>query len=260
MRDQVVIDKDGLTTLNIENSNELNILVKANVKAQLIITYHNELNLNKIISLEENAYLNLLHINECSSLSSDESYDLAQNSKLVCGYYELNDNTTTLKATFNLNGEESDVKVLTSVLTKGVRKSYDINCLHHTKYTYSKMENYAISHDNAHYIMQACGTIKKGCIKAKSFQSTKVLTTSDNQISEVTPLLLIDENDVMASHANSMGEMNEQHLYYLMSRGLTHEQATGLLTLSYLLPLADVIDDETWKENLTTKIRNQVGL
>ena len=48
---------------------------------------------------------------------------------------------------------------------------------------------------------------------------------SDQARSDANPILLIDENDVTAGHAASIGQVDPEDMYYLMSRGL--DQATA---------------------------------
>lgn len=256
----ITINEDGLTKLNADNLDEIIINVNNNVHAQLLIDYTNCKKINKEINLAANASLNLLQMNSSDDSEINEIINLAKDSQMISGYYELNDHNVKLTSRYNLNEQGASVKIISSCVTNAYNKDIDIECIHHVGHTNSDMENFAISNEGANYAIRACGTIKKGSSQAKSLQNTKVLTTSENQRSSVTPLLLIDENDVMASHANSLGAMNSDHLYYLMSRGLNRKQATGLLTLSYLLPLSSIIDDEEIKEQITNKIRNQVGL
>lgn len=52
-----------------------------------------------------------------------------------------------------------------------------------------------------------------------------------------------------ASHAAGVGKMDEEHLYYLQSRGLTKKQAMQLITYGYLKPVIEVIDNEMLKEH-----------
>ncbi len=60
------------------------------------------------------------------------------------------------------------------------------------------------------------------------------------------PILLIDENDVIAGHAASVGRINQDQLYYLMSRGLTKDVAQRLVARGFLgvvlsdIPVAEV--------------------
>ena len=54
--------------------------------------------------------------------------------------------------------------------------------------------------------------------------------------------------------------MNEDHLYYLKTRGLNDTQALGLLTLSYVLPLLRIIEDSSFEETIEKEIESKVGL
>jgi ABC-type transport system involved in Fe-S cluster assembly, permease component len=65
---------------------------------------------------------------------------------------------------------------------------------------------------------------------------------------DANPILLIDENDVIAGHAASVGRVDQGQMYYLMSRGLTKEVAQRLVILGFLgvvlseIPVASVRD------------------
>ncbi|NLC64279.1 MAG: hypothetical protein GX753_01250 [Erysipelothrix sp.] len=74
----------------------------------------------------------------------------------------------------------------------------------------------------------------------------------------VFPKLLIDENDVAASHAASVGRPNEEHIYYLQSRGLSKKDAMRLLLKGYLLPITEGIQDLKIKEALIEEIEMKV--
>jgi Fe-S cluster assembly protein SufD len=70
-------------------------------------------------------------------------------------------------------------------------------------------------------------------------------------------VLKIDENEVEASHAATVGRVNEDHLYYLQSRGLTKSDAKRLITLGYLQPIIRYFTDTSVQEKLASQI--QVG-
>ena len=53
-----------------------------------------------------------------------------------------------------------------------------------------------------------------------------------------SPILKIDENEVQASHGAVVGQLNSDHMFYLMSRGLTKEEARMIITLGYLKPIS----------------------
>ena len=122
------------------------------------------------------------------------------------------------------------------------------------------MEINAFVKDKASFCMEATGKIEKGAHDSASHQTTRVLTMSEKHNSEVHPVLLIDENEVKASHATTLGQPDENQLYYLQTRGLSRSQALGLLTLGYLLPISELFDNEEIKEKLKNEIEKKVGL
>lgn len=122
------------------------------------------------------------------------------------------------------------------------------------------MENYAVVEDGAHYHMEATGKIIRGAYESNSHQKTRVLTMSEQHDSEVVPVLLIDENDVKASHATTLGQPDENQLYYLQTRGLSRKQALGLLTVGYIMPITELFEQEAIRNALKDEIEMKVGL
>ena len=73
------------------------------------------------------------------------------------------------------------------------------------------------------------------------------------------PKLYIDNNDVQAGHAQSIGQVDEEQLYYLQARGLNRDEATKLIVYGYLYPVAEVIQDEALRDLFLNEIREKVN-
>ena len=78
------------------------------------------------------------------------------------------------------------------------------------------------------------GHIIKGAKGADAQQESRVLMLSDQARSDANPILLIDENDVTAGHAASIGQVDPEDMYYLMSRGLDKATAERLVVRGFL--------------------------
>lgn len=93
------------------------------------------------------------------------------------------------------------------------------------------------------------GHIIKGAKGADAQQESRVLMLSDQARSDANPILLIDENDVTAGHAASIGQMDPEDMYYLMSRGLDKATAERLVVRGFLgsviveIPVKEVRDE-----------------
>ena len=107
--------------------------------------------------------------------------------------------------------------------------------IHSCPHTHAFMENYCVVEEAVKLDVEAIGNIRKGAFGSESHQKTRVLTMSEHHNAQVVPVLYIDENDVKASHAMTLGQPDEEQLYYLQSRGITREAALGLLSIDYFL-------------------------
>lgn len=93
------------------------------------------------------------------------------------------------------------------------------------------------------------GHVIKGAKGADAQQESRVLMLSDQARSDANPILLIDENDVTAGHAASIGQVDPEDMYYLMSRGLDKATAERLVVRGFLgsviveIPVKEVRDE-----------------
>ena len=77
---------------------------------------------------------------------------------------------------------------------------------------------------------------------------------------EADPVLLIEDNDVNAGHAASIGQVNPDQLYYLQSRGLTLMEAEILLTKGFLLPVIEKFPDQHLRERTINELLERLGV
>src|SRR5699024_11853867 len=70
--------------------------------------------------------------------------------------------------------------------------------------------------DNATSIFNAIGNSENGATKANAEQESRVLMLSEKARGDASPILLIDEDDVRAGHAASVGREDPMQLDYVM--------------------------------------------
>ena len=79
---------------------------------------------------------------------------------------------------------------------------------------------------------------------------------NDKSEFDAKPELEIYADDVKCSHGSASGSLNENSIFYLMSRGLNYQQSKDLLINGFLLDVVEKITDSEIK-NL---IKNMIGL
>jgi Fe-S cluster assembly protein SufD len=92
----------------------------------------------------------------------------------------------------------------------------------------------AVVYENAYLKLKGIIRINKGAVLADGFLRQKVLLVGENSRAEAIPELEIECDDVRASHAASVGRIDEEQLFYLMSRGLSREEAVELIIKAFL--------------------------
>lgn len=116
----------------------------------------------------------------------------------------------------------------------------------HGKHTTGLINQRGVILENSELIFNGIGQIIHGAHGSKADQQNRVLIMSDQACGDANPILLIDENDVEAGHAASVGPVDPHQMYYLMSRGIPRKQAERMVIRGFLgavlsaIPAADV--------------------
>jgi Fe-S cluster assembly protein SufB len=77
----------------------------------------------------------------------------------------------------------------------------------------------------------------KGAKNVKSTVKCDALLMDNLSVSDTYPLMTIDEEDVTIGHEASVGKIGEEQLFYLMSRGLTEDQAAAMIVQGFVEPI-----------------------
>lgn len=189
----------------------------------------------------------------CSKLNVD--IVLNENANVIFYFVDLTAGTTTFKA--HLLGENAQVHVNTLVISK---EKIQINqeIIHKAKHTFSEIKNYGVSLEKGSISFETVGKIENKNSSSNCRQLSKGLILGDEGYISSKPILLIDEFDVKAYHGASIGKMNEDDLFYLMSRGLTKEESYRLVLLGMTEPFLNEIKNQDIKEMMMTKINQNL--
>lgn len=173
---------------------------------------------------------------------------------------EMNDgNTVTDTATvLKGNGSTSDAKII-AVGSGSQRLNYTTKAVHFGKDTTSQMITRAVMRESANAIINGITKIEHGATRSNGEQTEKVLMLSPKARGDANPILLIDEDDVMAGHAASVGQVNPEQVHYLMSRGITRPEAERLIIYGFLAPVVSDIPLERLQTRLQELVERKLG-
>ena len=109
--------------------------------------------------------------------------------------------------------------------------------IHLAPRTTSKITSKSISKGNGRASYRGLLKVHKGAHDARSNVVCDALLLDDTSRSDTYPYIEIDEDDVTIGHEASVSKVGEEQLFYLMSRGLSQEEATTMVVSGFIEPL-----------------------
>ena len=252
------------------------------------IKYRN-INLKLEFQLEQNSSLRLIDLlndeAENNFINIFYNFDLKENA--ILKNYKI-DKTLNKNIRYSFNNiEHGDNSVSeTFVLSSGSNFSKnEINCNLKGKYSSAFVNGIFSLNDEKHHeirtiinhlventksyqlIKSVLGKNSKSAYQGKIFVDSKAQKTDGYQLSKAIlldetsefnakPELEIYADDVKCSHGSSSGSLDENSIFYLMSRGLSYQQSKELLVNGFLLDVIDKITDTEIKD----LVKNMIGL
>ena len=199
-------------------------------------------------------YLNRLNKNTCNftNLAGNASRDSRINWFSACFGGKIN--RVRIDTLFNGKGSQSENTGL--FLGKG-KEHIDIttNVYHNAESTTNNIMFDGILTDSSTSVYRGLIRIEKTAQKTNSYLSNHILKIGSNTLANSIPALKIEANDVKASHGATIGHINDDHLFYLMTRGLSINEAEQMITRGFLEPIIEKIKIES----LRNKIRGMIG-
>ena len=157
----------------------------------------------------------------------------------------------------NLNGEYSSAFV-NGILSLNNNNHHEIRTIinHLTENTKSYQLIKSVLEDNSKAVYQGKILVNSKAQKTDGYQLSKAILLNKEAEFNAKPELEIYADDVKCSHGSASGSLNENSIFYLMSRGLSYQQSRELLINGFLLDVVEKITDPEVK-NL---IKNMIGI
>ena len=247
------------------------------------------INLRLDFELEENSSLRLIDFyNDSSdknfsnilynfdlkkdSILKNYKIDKFKNDNLKYSFNNIEQEANSVSETFILSSGSNFFKNEVNCNLKGEYSSAFVNGIFSLKENQQHEIRSSINHlventKSYQLIKSVLGKLSKAAYQGKIFVNSKAQKTDGYQLSKAIlmdetsefnakPELEIYADDVKCSHGSASGSLNENSIFYLMSRGLNYQQSKELLINGFLLDVVEKITDSEIK-NL---VKNMIGL
>ena len=220
----------------------------------------NFLNIFYNFNLKEDAILKNYKVDKLENKNIKYSFNnIVQNKNTISETFILSSGSNFFKSEINCNlkGEHSSAFV-NGIFSLDKNKHHEIRTTinHLTENTKSYQLIKSVLEDSSKAVYQGKIYVNSVAQKTDGYQLSKAILLNKDSEFNAKPELEIYADDVKCSHGSASGSLNEDSIFYLMSRGLNYNQARELLINGFLLDVVEKITDSEIK-NL---IKNMIGI
>ena len=165
--------------------------------------------------------------------------DLAQDAKVNWYSGLFGSMLSRYKTEYFLNGSGASSND-SEVIFGNNEQSFDIqtNVIHESPSTEGRVVEKSILRNKSKSLFKGMIRIKENATKSNSFLSGRSILLDKDAKSDAIPGLEIFTNDVKATHSASVAQIDEEQIFYLKSRCLSHEEAERTIVEGFLEPLS----------------------
>lgn len=266
---------EGAIEINLDFSKNASSLIASNVikmkknsKATLVIKnissdeeYSFFLSNTNLI-IEEGAELKIVRVQSLSQGSVNiEGFNstILEDGKLDIVSIDLGGEKNVINIYNNLEGNGS-VGNISSIYLGDKNKVIDINQYSRFKGKESKadIDNKGILLDKSKKTLRYTLDFLKGSKKAEGKEQEYVMLLTPHAKNSSVPILLAGEDDIKGEHGASIGRIDENTLFYLMSRGLSQREARALIIKGSIASIVDQLPKDDLKELVLEEIDKRV--
>ncbi len=249
---------------NINLIDNIEIMAKENSKSTIIVKYiskEQEKNYHNgmlRVTAYNDSKVNIVIINMLNKTSNNflsMENTLFDNSTVNYTIVDFGGKNSISNYYSNLVGKEAVSNINTIYL--GVDEQlFDINYIAELRgeRTEADIEAQGALSDYAKKNFKGTIDFKKGCKKAKGNENEFCTLLSDTAKSRALPMLLCTEEEVEGSHSSAAGKAEEKMLFYIMSRGISKEEAMKLIVKAKFNHVIETIEDKVLKEQIIQEI------
>lgn len=244
--------------LAIDNGRQ-ELVVPAGESRQLTVVYRQAGEGQVQVKVEKGGFLKLTTVQLLpvdAQGASSVQVELADTAELEAVAVEAGSAKSLAKMEVNLVGNESKANVYVLYFGHGASQ-LDMNyvLVQQGRSTEANLHVYGALLGEANKIFRGTLDFRHGSKGSKGYEKEEVVVLSSKVRNRSVPLMLSAEDAVEGHHAVSIGKIDENKLFYLMSRGLDMQEARRLVVEAAFNPVLDRIEDKDLYQELDEYIK-----
>ena len=158
-----------------------------------------------------------------------------------------------------LNGEGSESQIVGAFFGHE-DQHFDVNgrVWHNAEHTTADLVTRGVLDDTARSVYEGVQDVGRDAWDTSSYQRENTLMLSDESEADASPKLIINNHDTEASHSATVGQVDQQDLFYMTSRGISPEQARNMLVEGFFVPVLEEIAVEEFRDDVEEFVQQRL--
>ena len=233
--------------------------VKATILNEETFPIHQCINIACETYINKNAQLEIINHSEKPQTKQIYNFSACINENSKLDYHAIDISGNLLKNGYYINLNKPGSECLFNGFNIANNKEHNDNYIqinHNSPHTISNLNYKIISDGNAKSILFVKSIIKKDSHHSEAYQKNNNLILSDKSIVHSNPQLEIYNDDVKCSHGSATGQIDDEAIYYMRTRGINEKSAKQLILNSFLDEIVKKISPLDIQKNIKHKIQN----
>jgi Fe-S cluster assembly protein SufD len=175
-------------------------------------------------------------------------------------YTALGGKLTKLDLEMHLDGEGSEAKFSGCYFGNGTQH-FDFHTFqnHNVGHSVSDLLFKGALRDRARMVYQGLIKVHKDAQRSDAYQANRNLLLSEKARADSIPSLEIEANDVRCTHGATVGQVDEDQLFYLRTRGLPRPEAERMIIQGFFEPVLERIPAESLRTAVTAAVERKAA-
>ncbi|OVE86045.1 Fe-S cluster assembly protein SufD [Natronolimnobius baerhuensis] len=150
-----------------------------------------------------------------------------------------------------LNGDSSETQIVGAFYGHNDQHfDIDAKVWHRAEHTTADLVTRGVTDDVARSVYEGVQDVGRDAWDTSSYQRENTLMLSDESEADASPKLIINNHDTEASHSATVGQIDQEDLFYMTSRGIDPRSARNMLVEGFFVPVMEEIAVDELREDL----------
>ena len=163
----------------------------------------------------------------------------------------LGSQLTKTEVSTELAGDSSETRIVGAFFGSDDQHfDLDSKVWHRAEHTTADLVMRGVVDDVARSVYEGVQHVGENAWDTSSYQRENTLMLSDEAEADAAPKLIINNHDTEASHSATVGQVDEEELFYMVSRGVDYEEARDMLVEGFFVPVLEEIEVDELRDDI----------